>query len=321
MDLEIRADELQEIVALCDADGILLSWNKAAEEVTGFASEEVVGYHMDSIVAPGSRDDLRAILGAQKTGIILPGMPMRLQTSFGMEVPVEVTSVPQFTEGKPSGWLLVFRDTTLKVQLQEELDRMDILYRSLVEQSPAIVYVLDAAGRVLFINDTIETLLGYPKSKLIGSELIEIVHPEDRPQAYWPLRERRRSPRGTRNLELRLMTREGAPRTYDLDFVYVSLSAVGLGGPVLRPEAPRAEGSRMGEVLGTQGIARDITELVVLRDFSRQVGLILPVCSVCRRIRVSTSAGDEWLPLDEYVTRKTGLLFSHTFCPDHLPGA
>ena len=311
--LQVQADDLQEIVALCDADGILLFWNKAGEEVTGFRRDEVIGYHLDAIVAPGSLDTLNRVLGIQRTGSILPGVSMKLQTNFGMEVPVEVTTVPRFIGGAPSGWLLIFRDATLKVQLQEHLDKMETLYRGLVEYSPDIIYVLDQQARVVFINDTVEKLLGYEKKDLIGRELIDIVHPRDRERAYWPLKERRRDDRATRNLRLRLMTRGGVPRRYDMQFIYISLTAIGLG--------PAGRGSRpgQGESIGTQGAARDVTELVLLQEFSRQVGLILPICSVCRKIRVTTGAADEWIDMSDYVSRKTGILFSHTFCPDHVP--
>jgi PAS domain S-box-containing protein len=307
---KLDADDLQEVVAACDNDGIILSWNKAGEDITGFARDDVIGYHVESVVAPACRSDLQRILGIQRAGSILPGQPLLLLTNFGMEVPADLTAFPRLNQGKPEGMVLVFRDTTLKVQLQEQLDRLDQLYRKLVEHSPDLVYVLDDKARVLFINDTAERLLGYSKKDLVGKDLIEIVHPEDRTHAYWPLRERRKDDRATQNVQLRLLTRAGAARRYELDFVYVSLSSMGLSG---------ARSGDASEFIGTQGVARDVTELLLLREFSQKVGLILPVCSVCRKIRVEEGAESRWVALGDYLTRKTGILFSHTYCPDHLP--
>ncbi len=309
----LHTDELQEIVVLCDSDGIIVSWNRAGEQVTGSARDEVIGYHVETVVSADSREALAELLRIERAGSVLPGLPVRLQTKFGWDVPAEVTAVPRRLLGGEPGSLLIFRDVTLKTQLQEQLDRMDILYRSLVEDSPDLVYVLDARARVLFINDTVASLLGYSKRELIGKDLIDIVHPEDRQHAYWPLRERRKADRATRNLRLRLLTREGKTRRYDLGFVYVSLDSVGLGRPQAEPSKPR------DEHLGTQGVARDVTELVLLQEFSRQAELILPVCSVCHKIRTGVGEQSEWLPLADYVERKTGVLYSHTYCPEHVP--
>ena len=309
----LHTDELQEIVALCDSDGIIISWNRAGEEITGSARDEVIGYHVDAIISADSREALAELLRIERAGSVLPGLPVRLQTKFGWDVPAEVTAVSRRLPSGEPGSLLIFRDVTLKTQLQEQLDRMDVLYRSLVEDSPDLVYVLDASARVLFINDTVATLLGYSKKELIGKDLIDIVHPEDRQHAYWPLRERRKADRATRNLRLRLLTRDGQTRRYDLGFVYVSLDSVGLGRPQAEPSKPR------DEHLGTQGVARDVTELVLLQEFSRQAELILPVCSVCHKIRTGVGEKSEWLPLADYVERKTGVLYSHTYCPEHVP--
>ena len=309
----LHADELQEIVVLCDSDGIIVSWNHAGEEITGSARDEVIGYHVDTIITADTREALAELLRIERAGSLLPGLPVRLQTKFGWDVPAEVTAVPRPLPGGEAGSLLIFRDVTLKTQLQEQLDRMDVLYRGLVEDSPDVVYVLDASARVLFINDTVTTLLGYAKKDLIGKDIIDIVHPEDRQHAYWPLRERRKADRATRNLRLRLLTRDGQTRRYDLGFIYVSLDSVGLGRPQAEPSKPR------DEHLGTQGVARDVTELVMLQEFSRQAELILPVCSVCHKIRTGVGEHSEWLPLADYVERKTGVLYSHTYCPEHVP--
>ena len=314
--MQLDANDLQEAVALCDAEGIILEWNRAATEVTGFRAEEVIGYHLDAVLAPSSQETVHDLFNAERTGSVLPGIAVRLQTNYGMEVPAEVTTAPQFSEGKLHGWVLIFRDTTLRVMLREELDRMETLYRGLVERSPDIIYVLDVQGKVLFINDTVETLLGYSKKDLLGRELIDIVHPADRDRAYWPLRERRRADRATRSLRLRMITGAGAPRRYDLDFLYISLDSVGLADP-----RPALQNGLAAEGLGTQGVARDITDLVMLQEFAGQVDLILPICAICRKIRVESGREEQWLPLSEYLGIKTGILFSHTYCPDHMPRA
>ncbi|MEW6218244.1 MAG: response regulator [Thermodesulfobacteriota bacterium] len=46
---------------------------------------------------------------------------------------------------------------------------------------------------------------------------------------------------------------------------------------------------------------------------------ILPICAVCKMIRDDSGKGPgqgEWLPVDVYITRKTGVLMSHTYCPE-----
>ena len=320
----VHTDELQEVVALCDPDGIILSWNRAGEEVTGFQRADLIGYHVDSVVTAGTRSVVDELFALRGRGSVLPGIPCRLQTTFGWEVPAEVTSVARRLTDGTTGYLLMFRDATLTHQLQEHLDRMDALYRGLVDGSPDVIYVLDASGKLLFINDTVESLLGFHKRDLIGRELIDVVHPEDRSRAYWPLRERRRADRATRNLRLRLLTRDGETRRYDLGFIYVSLDSIGLGrsgqGPGHLAAAPAEQGPR-DEHLGTQGVARDVTELVLLQEFSRQAELILPVCSVCHKIRAGSGENARWLPLAEYVEQQTGVLYSHTYCPDHLPSS
>lgn len=315
MKFPINPEELSEIVAVCDQDGIILWWNRAGSEITGFSADDLQGYHVESLFSEESRGGLAEILSLRRTGTILPGMPLRLLTNYGMEVPVEATSLPRYKEGTFDGWLLILRDVTLKVQQVGQLDKLDLLYRSLVENSPAIVYVLDDQGKLVFVNDTAELLLGYAKAELIGRELSDFVHPEDRARAYWPLRERRRFPRATQNCEFRFVTKTGTTRRFDLDYLYVSLNSIGLQDPVSAP------GQDQALSLGTQGIARDITELVMFREFSRQVSLILPICSVCHKIRVEIKGGEEWVPLDSYISGKTTTRFSHTFCPDHMPKA
>lgn len=60
----------------------------------------------------------------------------------------------------------------------------DAMYRSLVEQLPAIIYVESAAdhGRTLYVSPQIERYLGYPPERWVGDPQFwtQILHPDDR---------------------------------------------------------------------------------------------------------------------------------------------
>lgn len=61
----------------------------------------------------------------------------------------------------------------------EELEKVKEKYRSLIDNSPdGIVIVYD--DKVVFINDRGLNMLGYTRDELIGKEVFQYIHPEDR---------------------------------------------------------------------------------------------------------------------------------------------
>lgn len=55
-------------------------------------------------------------------------------------------------------------------------------------------------------------------------------------------------------------------------------------------------------------VFEDVTELVELRR-------LLPMCSYCRKVR---DDGDFWQDVEQYLSKYTGVAFSHGVCPDCL---
>jgi len=62
-------------------------------------------------------------------------------------------------------------------------------YSTLVEDALVGVYIIQN-GKIVFANDKLAEIYGYPKDALIGMESIELVHPGDRPQVK-KIREKR----------------------------------------------------------------------------------------------------------------------------------
>lgn len=133
-----------------------------------------------------------------------------------------------------------------------QLEQSESLHRFLVEQSPDLIYTLDETGHFVFLNQRVETLLGYRREELLGQHYSVIVHEGDIEQARYAFNERRIGERATKNFEVRLKAKPTDARSAEPRLVVVILSSQG----VYAPEKSAAPAFFMG----TSGVARDITE-------------------------------------------------------------
>lgn len=136
--------------------------------------------------------------------------------------------------------------------IQDRLAHSEQWHRFLVNNSPDIIYTLDAEGRVSFINDSIETITGQRKVDLLGQPWETLVVESEREAARWRINERRTGERATRNFELLLCRRTPSEVAETASAgVVVEVSATGM-----YQDTP--DGGR--RFIGTYGVARDITE-------------------------------------------------------------
>ncbi len=137
--------------------------------------------------------------------------------------------------------------------LRSRLEHSERLHRYLVEHSPDLIYMLDAAGRFRFVNDAFQQLLGMARDELIGCDYREVVLEPDRALAEGVMNERRTGAEAARNVELRFLRRGVRPDSPDA-VATVVVSATGLYGE----DQDGREGRHAFR--GTYGVARDITE-------------------------------------------------------------
>lgn len=114
-------------------------------------------------------------------------------------------------------------------QNRQRLESSEQMHRYLVENSLDLIYTLDADGRFSYLNPRIESLLGHPRSALLGKHFSEIVYPEDLERARFSFNERRTGPRATSNLALRLTRNPfGNAETDEHGPVTIVLNAMGI---------------------------------------------------------------------------------------------
>jgi two-component system, cell cycle sensor histidine kinase and response regulator CckA len=135
-----------------------------------------------------------------------------------------------------------------------KLELSEDRYRSLVQNSPDVIYTLDKEGYFTFINDAVERILGYRSEQLIGKHYTFVVHDDDLEKSKWSFNERRTGSRATSGIELRLKSfnSDGAAESGEGKYVTVELKCTGMY------DKPTAEKAKV--FLGTHGVARDISD-------------------------------------------------------------
>ncbi|NRR31077.1 EAL domain-containing protein [Oxalobacteraceae bacterium] len=138
-------------------------------------------------------------------------------------------------------------------RIASRLENSEKMYRYLVDSSPDIIYTLNHEGKITFVNDRVQQLLGIGREELIGRHYSVLVHDEDQERARYVFNERRLDDRASRNVELRLKcnTGSGIERTFNNTLMTISLNALGMQVP---------DHERKQEYFGTYGVARDITD-------------------------------------------------------------
>ena len=151
----------------------------------------------------------------------------------------------------------VLKENELKLRVSEQE------LNSILHHSPDIIYRLNPAGEITYIND-IAKEYGYSREDLIGKNILEFVHPDDREKAVHRIDERRTGDRSTKSYGIRLLRK-------DLDYVPFENKSRGFGDFLIDAEGIYSSGKpKMSSFVGTQGIARDIFERKQAEDALRE---------------------------------------------------
>jgi PAS domain S-box-containing protein len=108
----------------------------------------------------------------------------RLHRADGRVIDAEITVVSDIESHDPTLLGVVVRDMTLLRHAQQELDRRDREFRTLVEHSPDIISRIDRDMRHLYVNPAIEKLAGINASAWLGKTKRELGLPPSVARAW-----------------------------------------------------------------------------------------------------------------------------------------
>lgn len=115
-------------------------------------------------------------------------------------------------DGRVQGVVLVSRDVTDVVRIEQELRDSERRYKALYHDNPSMNFTLTPAGDILSINRFGAARLGYSMDELIGKSITVLVQDEDRMQLLGYLHRCTESPGEQREWDIGMRDRDGAAK-------------------------------------------------------------------------------------------------------------
>jgi PAS domain S-box-containing protein len=201
-----------------------------------------------------------------------------------------------------------------KQEIAETLRKSEARYRMLAENARDLIWTLDCSRRVTYISPSVECLRGFTPEEAIRHDTSDAITPASEKTAKADMEEIFQSgakgeKRETRVHEIEFIRKGGGT-------IWLEVSSSGLYDP-------------SGEFLGILCSGRDISErkkaeaeknllIAELQEALAKIKTLsglLPICSVCKKIRDDHG---KWEELEVYIRDHSQADFSHGICSDCL---
>lgn len=167
-------------------DGIVTSWNSAAEQLFGYASAEMIGNSILRLIPPDRHQEEEHILSKIRGGESVALYSTERVRKDGEKILVSIRISPvRDGSGRITGASKIVRDVTASERTRQALVESEERFRQLAENIQDVFFLRNAqTGETLYISPAFERIWGVPGSTLIAnpSLWLDSVHADDREQ-------------------------------------------------------------------------------------------------------------------------------------------
>jgi two-component system sensor kinase FixL len=236
-------DTAVDAIATIDEKGLVRSFNRAAERSFGYSAAEVIGHNVRILMPDRYAREHDLYIGRYlATGerrIIGIGREVVGQRKDGSEFPIEL-AVAEWRANGERQFTGLMRDITERKRAEAELRESEQRFRSIFTESPLGKAVVGADLRLLKANPALCRILDRPLDAILGSSIVDLMHPDNRERAVGEAGEVLTGSRPRTRFETRFLTANGVT-------VWASVNLA------------RVHGSD-GELMYTLAVIEDITE-------------------------------------------------------------
>ena len=221
------------------SDGRYVQVNNTFAKRTGYSAEEAVGRTISDLNIYADPSDRGRVLEALKRDGKIEAMEMKFRTKSGAIQDTLMSARPVSYQGDDCLLVVSANIGPLK-QAQRNLRQKESKLRNILESINDGYYEVDLNGNLIYFNDALLQLSGYPRQELTGMNFRDFIAAEDAEKVYAVFYEIYRGTAATQFIEHSTVKKDGTRRMVETS---ISLAR-----------------NASGEPAGFYGITRDRTE-------------------------------------------------------------
>jgi PAS domain S-box-containing protein len=168
--LQILANAMEssnDAIVTLSLDGVITSWNKAAEQIYGYSAEEILGEDISILEPENIKGEIEQFSEKIKQGKKVQHYESTRLKKDGTIINISVTLSPIFdVTGKLVAISGIVRDVTERIKAEEALRESEVRLRQFYESDMLGVYYFNLDGSITDANDKLLEIIGYTREDL-----------------------------------------------------------------------------------------------------------------------------------------------------------
>ncbi|MEM3626456.1 MAG: PAS domain S-box protein [Candidatus Bathyarchaeia archaeon] len=208
-------------IDVLDREGNVTLWNRAAELISGYSREEVIGHKKIWEWLYPDPNYRAEIFGHAKSLIDSGGRSENFESTITckdgtLKVIRWYDNSVLDEDGKPLAYIAVGIDVTEQKKMEKALRESEELFRSVVENSHDTILIVDNDFRIIYANEEATRLGGYSKDEIIGQDFRRFIDEESKRLVAENYLRRQRGEEVPSQYEFKIVRRDGEKRDVEI---------------------------------------------------------------------------------------------------------